>query len=84
MGKYWTNRIISLAGAPLAQNGPFAYVRHPNYAVTVLETFILPLAFGAVSLAVIMTAIWAAVIRYKILLEDDALSERRAPRTYLN
>lgn len=77
LGRYWTHRIITLEGAPTVKSGPYAVIRHPNYAVTILETFLLPLAFGAWELALIMTAIWAAVLRYKIVLEDEALSARR-------
>ena len=53
-------------------------VRHPNYALTYAETFLLPLAFGAYALAFIVTAIWIAVIHYKIVLEDCAIEARRA------
>lgn len=76
LGKYWTHRIISLDGAPIVRHGPYRWMRHPNYVVTVVETFVLPLAFGALALAVIMTAIWFAVLRHKILLEDEALRTR--------
>ena len=38
---------------------------------------VLPLAFGAWGLALIMTTTWAAVLHYKILLEDAALASRR-------
>jgi methyltransferase len=79
LGRYWTHRIITLDGAPLVRRGPYRYVRHPNYAVTIAETFVLPLAFGAVALAFIMTAVWSAVIFYKIALEDAALAPRRRP-----
>ncbi len=75
--RYWTHRIITLEGAPIERRGPYRWVRHPNYVVTVLETLVLPLAFGAIALALIMTAIWTAVVRYKIVLEDAALKERR-------
>jgi methyltransferase len=77
LGHYWTHRIVTLDGAPLVRSGPYRYMRHPNYAVTIAETFVLPLAFGAVALAFIMTAVWSAVIFYKVALEDAAL----APRT---
>ena len=30
--------------------------------MTIVETFVLPLAFGAVALAVIMTALWWMVL----------------------
>ena len=77
LGRYWTHRIITLDNAPVVRRGPYRLVRHPNYAVTYAETFLLPLAFGEFALACIMTAIWIAVIRYKIVLEDRAIEARR-------
>ncbi|MDA7948870.1 MAG: hypothetical protein MPJ78_15515 [Hyphomicrobiaceae bacterium] len=81
LGRYWTHRIITLDGAPVVTEGPYRFTRHPNYAVTLAETLLLPLAFGAWGFALIMTAIWAAVIHYKILLEDAAIADRRAGGT---
>jgi isoprenylcysteine carboxyl methyltransferase (ICMT) family protein YpbQ len=52
-------------------------MRHPNYAVTIAEMLVLPLAFCAVALAIIMTAVWTAALSYKIALEDGALARRR-------
>ena len=77
LGRYWTHRIITLPSAPLISRGPFRFLRHPNYVVTMLETFLLPVAFGAWPLAIIMTAVWGAVLRYKVVLEDAALAARR-------
>jgi methyltransferase len=77
LGRWWTHRIIILDGAPMVERGPYRFLRHPNYAVTYAETFLLPLVFGALPIAVIMTAVWVAVIRYKILLEDRANAARR-------
>lgn len=77
LGRYWTHRIITLAEAPVVRAGPYRWLKHPNYAVTLVETLLLPSAFGAFALGIIMTAIWAVVIRYKIELEDAALVERR-------
>lgn len=78
LGRYWTHRIITLDKAPVVRAGPYRFVKHPNYAVTIAETLLLPAVFGAFALGIIMTAVWAAVIRYKIELEDTALAERRA------
>jgi len=78
---YWTHRIITLPDAPVTQRGPYRYLSHPNYAVTIVETFVLPLAFGALALAIIMTALWWTVIATKIGFEDQALAERRAQRS---
>ncbi len=81
LGRFWTHRIITLPDAPITRRGPYRYLSHPNYAVTIVETFVLPLAFGAFALAVIMTALWWTVIATKIRFEDEALMERRAQRS---
>lgn len=78
LGRYWTHRIITLPASPVVRAGPYRYLHHPNYAVTIAETFLLPLVFGAVAVAVIFGCVWSAVLYYKILLEDQALAERRS------
>jgi methyltransferase len=77
LGRFWTYRIVTLDSAPIVETGPFRWIRHPNYAVSIAETLILPLAFGAVAVAAIMTAVYGVVTHYKITLEDRALAPRR-------
>jgi methyltransferase len=77
LGHYWTHRIITLDNAPIVRRGPYRILRHPNYAVTVAETFLLPMVFGCFALGAIIGAIWTAVLLYKIELEDEGLSRRR-------
>ena len=74
LGRFWTHRIITVPGAPITRAGPYRYVSHPNYAVTLIETFVLQLAFGALALAVIMTSLWWVVLGTEI--KDAALSSR--------
>jgi diguanylate cyclase (GGDEF)-like protein len=38
LGRFWTHRIIMLADAPIARSGPYRYLSHPNYTVTIVET----------------------------------------------
>ena len=77
LGRFWTHRIISLQQAPIERRGPYALVRHPNYVITIAETFILPACFGAFGIAIVFGAMWSLVIRHKIGLEDRALASRR-------
>jgi methyltransferase len=77
LGRFWTHRIITLDTETVVRRGPYKYLRHPNYAVTIAETFLLPMVFGAWALGIIMGAVWAAVLIYKIELEDQALASRR-------
>ena len=76
LGRYWTTRIITLPGAPLVRSGPFRFVRHPNYWVASLEIAILPLVFGQVWIAVVFSLLNAALVTYRIRVEEAALAER--------
>ncbi|MCC6918667.1 MAG: hypothetical protein IT548_05650 [Alphaproteobacteria bacterium] len=78
LGRYWTTRIITLDTAPVVTGGPFHFVRHPNYLVVCCEIAVLPLAFGAWWIALVWSALNAALLWHRIRVEDAALSARRA------
>jgi methyltransferase len=77
LGPYWTTRIITLPGAPLVRRGPFRWVRHPNYLIVIGEIAILPLAFGAVSLAIAFSLLNLALLAWRIHIEERALAPRQ-------
>ena len=77
LGRYWTTRIVTLPGEPLVQTGPFRWFRHPNYLLVIAEIAILPLAFGAVLLAVAFSAVNLALILRRIRIEERLLAPRR-------
>ena len=66
-----------MPGAPLVRRGPYRFMRHPNYVVVELEIVTLPLAFGAWPLALIFGIANAAMLAWRIRIEDGALAERR-------
>lgn len=78
LGRYWTTRIITLTGAPLVRTGPYRYLRHPNYLLVIAEIAVLPLAFGAVAIAAIFSALNLALIARRIWIEERVLAPRRA------
>jgi methyltransferase len=69
----WTIRVLVVPGAPLVQAGPYRYLRHPNYVVVAAEVLLLPLAFGLVGYALFFTAANAALLLWRIRVEDTAL-----------
>ena len=77
LGPYWTTRVITLPGAPLVRRGPYAIVRHPNYTIVCIEIAVLPLAFGAWQIALLFTAANAALLTWRIRVENAALDARR-------
>ncbi len=77
LGRYWTTRILTLPGAPLVRTGPFRWLRHPNYLLVIAEIAVLPLAFGAVAIAAIFSALNLLLIARRIGIEDRTLAPRR-------
>jgi methyltransferase len=76
LGPYWTTRIITVPNAPLVRTGPYRFVRHPNYVVVVCEVAVLPLAFGSVAIALVFTILNAALLAWRIRVENRALRGR--------
>ena len=77
LGRYWTTRIITLPSAPLVTRGPYRFMRHPNYAVVILEIAVLPLAFGELQVAMIFAWLNAILIAWRVRVETSALNARR-------
>ena len=77
LGRRWTTRIIVLPGAPLVRRGPYRFVRHPNYLIVAAEIAVLPLAFGAVAIAIVFSLANLALVARRIAIEERALAPRR-------
>jgi methyltransferase len=77
LGPYWTTRIITVPGAPLVRRGPYRLLRHPNYAVVCAEIAVLPLAFGAIEIAIVFSILNASLLSWRIRTEERVLLERR-------
>jgi methyltransferase len=78
LGPYWTTRIITVPGAALVRRGPYRFFRHPNYVIVCAEIFILPFAFGAVEIAILFSFLNAALLSWRIRIEERALLSRRS------
>lgn len=77
LGSYWTTRIITVPGAPLVRTGPYRFFRHPNYVIVCAEIAVLPLAFGAIEIAIILSILNASLLSWRIRTEERALLARR-------
>jgi methyltransferase len=73
LGDRWTTRIIVMPDEPLVESGPYRYLRHPNYFVVAAEVFILPMAFGLFWYGLIFAVMNAAILYWRIKVEDEAL-----------
>ena len=77
LGPYWTTRVITLPQERLVRRGPYRALRHPNYAVVAGEIAVLPLVFGAWRIALVFSLLNAALLAWRIRLEERALAPRR-------
>ncbi len=77
--EHWTTRVIVLPGAPLVRRGAYRYLDHPNYLVVTVEIAVLPLAFGLWQLAVVFSILNAAILTFRIRVENAALAQNNSP-----
>ena len=71
----WNARGSVARDLQVARDGPYAYVRHPNYAVVAIELLALPMAFGLRRLAFSASLINAALLTLRIRDEERLLEE---------
>jgi methyltransferase len=74
LGRRWTHRIVVVPGETLVAAGPYRFVRHPNYAVLAGEVAVLPLVFGLSLYAAAFGLVNAAMLAWRIGVEDRALA----------
>ena len=77
LGRFWTTRVVTLPSAALVRRRPYRFIRHPNYVIVELEIVSLPLAFGAPLLALAFGLANAAMLWWRIRVENGALAARR-------
>jgi methyltransferase len=75
LGRRWNARGAVAADLEIETNGPYAFVRHPNYSVVIGELLALPLAFGAIRTAIVSTVLNGAMLTVRIREEEKALRE---------
>jgi methyltransferase len=73
LGRRWTIRIIAVPGERLVAQGPYRFLRHPNYAVVTGEIAVVPLALGLPAYALVFSVLNAGLLAIRITAENAAL-----------
>lgn len=71
LGKRWNVRIVK--PDRVVTDGPYAYIRHPNYLVVITELFAIPLFHSAWVTCVLLTVVNAVVLWLRIPAEERIL-----------
>jgi methyltransferase len=80
LGRRWTTRVMVLRGAVPVARGPYRWLRHPNYFFVALEIAVVPLALRLPVFALIFSVANAALLAYRIRIENEALAWAGQPR----
>jgi methyltransferase len=73
LDQHWNVRIIESLPLGVVSDGPFRFIRHPNYVAVFLELLALPLAFGAWITAGVGAVLHAWVLYHRIRCEERML-----------
>ncbi len=73
LGRHWNVRIMASLPLGVVSDGPFRFIRHPNYVAVFVELFALPLIHGAWVTAAAGTAAHAWVLFHRIRAEEAML-----------
>lgn len=78
LGRYWNTKILVVPDAELVRKGPYRWMKHPNYAVVILEFIFLPLLYGAYWTLFLFSILNACMLAVRIRAEEKALEENTA------
>jgi methyltransferase len=73
LGERWTYKVLILPGAPLVANGPYRFLRHPNYVGVVGELIGMALMTGARVTGPLGVLFFSWLLWRRIRAEDQAL-----------
>lgn len=78
IGGSWNVRVVAPPRDGIATSGPYAFIRHPNYLVVVLEIAALPLLHTAWLACIGLSALNAFVLFHRIRTEEAVLLDNPA------
>ena len=75
LGMYWNISVMTTdeAAPRFVSDGPYRFIRHPNYLVVITELATLPLVGGALLTSVIFSLLNAVLLRRRIAIEESHL-----------
>ena len=73
LGAHWNVQVMDSTKLGVITTGPFAYVRHPNYAAVFLEMFFLPLIHTAWITAIAGSLAHIIVLSQRLATEEKVL-----------
>ena len=73
MRTHWNVEVMASAPLGVVTDGPYRYIRHPNYLAVVLELVAIPMLHGAWLTALVGTLANAWVLAQRLAVEERVL-----------
>jgi methyltransferase len=73
LGPYWSVRLVERRPQPVVAEGPYRYLRHPNYLAVIIEIAAVPLLIGAYWTALLGSLANGLVLWRRIVAEEAYL-----------
>ncbi|GAB3066286.1 isoprenylcysteine carboxylmethyltransferase family protein [Virgibacillus ainsalahensis] len=77
LGRFWNTKIIISPQFSLVKEGPYKYVKHPNYIIVGIELFIIPLLFDAYITAIVFPILHILLLTVRIPIEERAFKDTK-------
>ncbi|HKT54872.1 MAG TPA: isoprenylcysteine carboxylmethyltransferase family protein, partial [Caulobacteraceae bacterium] len=74
-----TTKVMVVPHQPIIREGPYRHLRHPAYLIVSLEIAVLPLIFAELRIAVVFTLANAALMAWRIKVEESVPPLAREP-----
>jgi methyltransferase len=84
LGIHWNTEVVDSASLGVISDGPFRWIRHPNYLGVFVELIALPLVHAAWITALVATAGNVFVLRNRLRLEERLLDAAPAYRAAMS
>jgi methyltransferase len=84
LGVHWNTEVVDSAALGVVSDGPFRWIRHPNYLGVIVEVIALPLIHTAWITAAFAAVGNACVLRNRLRVEESVLDAVPAYRTSMS
>jgi len=77
LGIFWNTRIVVIPNTLPIKNGPYRFLRHPNYLIVKVELLVFPLIFNLFFTAIVFAVLNYFILKIRITEEEKVLSKIR-------
>ena len=75
LGPYWTMRVLIMPESAVVTNGPYRWIRHPNYVAVLMEIAAITLIGKSFFTFIVVIVLFSVTLVFRIQQEETALKK---------